>query len=205
MEGYKTPLIDVAGAAGKAVGTINVDAVQPTRNGWQIYVKMEKDCTVLLATGLDLAGKHISLESRTLSAPVLNVKITVKDLPLHEVSNEAVLEAVKQIAPVASPVKYSNIWIDGHCTHLRNCDRFFYVAVEEVDKFPRSLLVGDIKARILKPVVYARCSRCDQRGHQPSDPECLALVPPEVQALTEAFCGLQNPLSNLYVCSEGCT
>ena len=33
-EGYKTPLVDVAVAAGKAVSKANVDAVQPTHNGW---------------------------------------------------------------------------------------------------------------------------------------------------------------------------
>ncbi len=37
-EGYKTPLVDVAVAASKAVGEANVDAVQPTHNGWQIYI-----------------------------------------------------------------------------------------------------------------------------------------------------------------------
>ena len=42
-EGYCTPLIDVAVAAGKSVGEANVDTVQPTKNGWQIYMKIEVD------------------------------------------------------------------------------------------------------------------------------------------------------------------
>ncbi len=42
-EGYGTPLIDVAVVAGKSVGEANVDVVQPTKNGWQIYVKTEVD------------------------------------------------------------------------------------------------------------------------------------------------------------------
>ena len=63
FEGHHTPLIDVAVAVGKVVGDVNIDAVQPTQNGWQIYVKTEKDRAVLIATGLDVAGKHVSLES----------------------------------------------------------------------------------------------------------------------------------------------
>ena len=121
-EGYCTPLIDVVVAVGKAVGEANVDAVQPTKNGWQIYVKTEVDHTALLAAGLDLAGKHISLESHSFSTSSPTVKIVVKDLPLHEVTNEDVLEAVKQVAPVMLMIKYANIWIDGRHTHLRNGD-----------------------------------------------------------------------------------
>ncbi len=94
-EGYHTPLIDVAVAARKAVGETNVDAVQPTKNGWQICVKTEVDMAALLAAGQDLAGKHISLESQTFSTSSPIVKIVVKDLPLYEVTNEDVLEAVK--------------------------------------------------------------------------------------------------------------
>ncbi len=78
-EGYFTPLIDVAVAAGKSVGEANVDAIQPTKNGWQIYVKTEVDQATLLATGLDLAGKHISLESCSFSISSPMVKIVVKD------------------------------------------------------------------------------------------------------------------------------
>ena len=114
----------MAVAVGKVVGDINVDAIQPTRNGWQIYVKMEKDRAVLIATGLNIAGKHVLLESHTFPANN-NVKITIKDLPLNEVSNEEVLEGIKALTPVSFPVKYCNIWIDGHHTHLCNRDHFF--------------------------------------------------------------------------------
>ncbi len=37
-----------------------------------------------------------------------------------------------------------------------------------------------------------------------SSDDCLAQAPPKVQSLVEAFCGLRNPLSNLYMCLEGC-
>ena len=121
-EGYCTPLIDVAVAAGKSVGEANVDTVQPTKNGWQIYMKIEVDWTTLLATGLDLAGKLISLESHSFSISSPMVKIVVKDLSLHKVTNEDVLEAVKQVALVMLAIKYANIWIDGRQTYLRNGD-----------------------------------------------------------------------------------
>ncbi len=120
-------------------------------------------------------------------------------------TNEDVLEAVKQVAPIILTIKYTNIWIDGRHTYLRNGDQFFYVAEEEVTKFSKSLLIWDIKARVIKPVVYTRCSRCDQQGHRSSSPDCPALAPPEVQESTEAFRGTSHPLSNLHVCPEGCT
>ncbi len=113
----------------------------------------------------------------------------VKDLPLHEVTNEDVLEAVKQVAPIMSKIKYANIWIDGRHTHLRNGNWFFYVAEEEVTKFSKSLLICDIKARVIMPVVYSQCSRCDQQGHRAFSPDCPALAPPEVQESTKAFRG----------------
>ncbi len=92
-----------------------------------IYVKTDHDRATLFVTGLDLAGKHISLEARMTSISTPNVKITLKDLPLHEVTNEEVLTVVKQVASIASPVKYANIWIDGHHTHLRNGDSLLHL------------------------------------------------------------------------------
>ncbi len=72
-------------------------------------MKTEVDRATLLATGLDLAGKHISLESLSFSTSSPIVKIVVKDLPLHELTNKDVLEVVKQVAPVMSAIKYANI------------------------------------------------------------------------------------------------
>ena len=72
-------------------------------------------------------------------------------------------------------------------------------------KFSKSLLIWDIKARVIKPVVYTCCSRCDQQGHRSSSLDCPALAPPEVQESTEAFRDVSHPLSNLYMCLEGCT
>ena len=58
---------------------------------------------------------------------------------------------------------------------------------------------------VIKPVIYARCSRCGGQGHKASSEMCPALVPPELQASVKAFRGHQNPLSNLHICPEGCS
>ncbi len=119
VEGFKIPLIEVVAAVGKVVGDTNVDGVQPMRSGWQIYVKMDHDSTTLVSRGIQLAGKWISLQ-----APVCepgfstNAKIILKDLQMNEVSNEEILQTVKQKVDIKSKVWYSNIWIDGKRTHL---------------------------------------------------------------------------------------
>ena len=185
--GFKAPLIDVAIAIAKVVSDKNVDAVQLTRNGWQIYVKTEADRAVLMTSGMDLVGKHISVASLGDHVHSPNVKITIKDLPLHEVSNEEVLAVLKTITNIASPVKYSNIWLDSHQTHLRNGDRFVYIPEASVKDLPSNLFIREFKARVHKPVAYARCSRCQETGHHVSSNDCPALAPPEVHDSTEAF------------------
>ncbi len=205
FEGFRTPLIDIAVAVGHAVGDMNVDAVQPTWNGWQIYVKTETDRTVLIASGLDVVGKHISLESQPFTVSTPNVKIIIKDLPLHEIGNDQALSTIKEICPIASEIKYSNIWVDGCKTHLHNGDRFFYVAEEHVGKFESHLIIRDFHARVIKLVLYSRCSRCQQVGHKVAADWCPAKAPPEVQQSTKAFQGSSNPLSNLFICPEGCS
>ncbi len=73
--------------------------------------------------------------------------------PLNEVSNEEVLDIFKTLAPVSSPVRYSNIWMDRCHTHLCNRDRFLYVPEEHVASLPTTMMVQNMKARIFKPVV----------------------------------------------------
>ncbi len=128
----------------------------------------------------------------------------IKDLPLNEVSNKEVLDVFKMLAPVASPVKYNNIWLDGHCMHLCNGDQFLYIPKEHIASLPMTMMVQDMKVRIFKPVIYSRCSRCHETGHHASSNDCPAQAPPEVQSSVEAFQGSRNPLSNLYMCPEGC-
>ncbi len=141
-EGYKIPLIQVTAAVGDMVGKQNVDVVQPMKSGWQIYVRTEADRLKLLSTRIELAGKSIDLQ-----APVRdpnftpNVKIILKDLPLNEVTNDWVLLTLKNLegVEVQSPVRYSNIFVDGCRTHLQNGDRFVYVTESSVAKIPTLL------------------------------------------------------------------
>ena len=90
------------------------------------------------------------------------MKLVLKDLPLHEISNDQVLAALKrnEDIDVQSQVWYSNIYIDGHRTHLRNRDRFIYVIQESSSRLGKSVLIDGYQARVIKPVVLSRCSRC---------------------------------------------
>ena len=117
-EGHHIPSATVAIAVTKAIASEKVDTVQATKNGWQIYVRSEQDCVELQAVGIQLAGKHIPLNVAQGQGLHSTVKLVLKDLPLHEVSNEHVLEAVKQYAEVVSEVRYSNIWVNGQHMHL---------------------------------------------------------------------------------------
>ncbi len=173
FKGFRTPLIDIAATVGQVVGDENVDAIQPTRNGWQIYVRTDLDHVNLIASGMDVAGKHLSLELHPFTVTTPNVKIILKDLPLHEVGNNVILISVKTICPIASEVKYSNIWVDGRRTHLHNGDCFFYVVEDHVSKFDAHLQIHDYRARVIKPILYSKCSRCQQVGHKASADWCL--------------------------------
>ncbi len=132
------------------------------------------------------------------------MKITIRDLPLHEVANDEVLQALKEFTDVASPVKHCNIWIDGRQTYLWNSDRFVYILEGNVKDLPPSFSIREMKAWIFKPVAYAKCSCYHHPGHRASSQDCLALAPQEVQDSTVAFKGSNNPLSNLHMCPEGC-
>ena len=74
------------------------------------------------------------------------MKITLKDLLLHSVSNEQVLEALKEVCPVQSEVHYSNVWHDGKPTTIRNGNRFAYVAAQDVGKVSTTLKVSGVMA-----------------------------------------------------------
>ncbi len=128
----------------------------------------------------------------------------MKDLPLHEVSNEDVLTAIKRHVQVLSDVKYSNVFVDGKRTHLHNGDRFVYIASDQLDKVPQTFSCRIFVARVIKPVKFQTCHRCGQVGHKASCADCPGLAPPDVQASIQSFKGGHNELSNLHVCSESC-
>ena len=65
-----------------------VDAIQPMKSGWWIYVQTNADHERLVMQGLTVAGKHIPLRSEFHTTRKRTVKIMIRDLPLHAVDNE---------------------------------------------------------------------------------------------------------------------
>ncbi len=166
-------------------------------------MKTEADRATLMVTGINLAGKHVSLNTARCENSD-TVKIIIKDLPLHEVSNQEVLVAVKEAFEVLSEVKYSNVFVDGKKTHLRNGDCFLYISTDQLDKVQASMMVRAFPARLIKPVKFQTCHQCGQVGHRAASDECLGLTPPDVCQSIQPFHGGQCKLSNLHVCLEGC-
>ncbi len=109
------------------------------------------------------------------------MKVTLKDLPLHSVGNEEVLESVCDSCTVTSMVNYSNLWFEGKMTNIRNSDRFFYADVKDVSKLPTTIQVGAHLARVFKPVSMSTCKQCSNEGHRPSDPACPARSTEDIQ------------------------
>ena len=93
------------------------------------------------------------------------MKITLKDLPLHTVDNEEVLDAIKTVASVLSPVNYSNVWFNGKMTNICNGDRFVYIEAKDVTQFPNKLQVGEHVAQVFKPPEKDVCKHCNAEGH----------------------------------------
>ncbi len=129
----------------------SVDAVQPMRTGWCIYVHTQADRNRLVERGLMVAGKFVTLCSEYHSNFKESVKITLKDLPLHAVDNELVLEAVRPLATVLSPVNYLNVWYNRKMTNICNGNHFVYIEAKDVNTFPSSLQIGEYVARVFKP------------------------------------------------------
>ena len=150
------------------MGTDNVlDAVQPMCTGWYIYMKTEADHETLVKKGITVAGKHIMLSSDMHTGQRQMVKITIKDLPLHSVSNQDVLDVVKAFCPPQSDVKYSNIWFNSKVISIHNGDHFLYMVQSDLSKLPEALEVGSAKAWVFKPMALTKCKRCNGEGQMP--------------------------------------
>ena len=102
-------LFQVASSVTQAIGGGTLDTVQPIHLGWYIYMHSTADCEILIQRGLVVAGQYVTLRLEVTPKQYDTAKVMLKDLPLHSVSNEEVLEAVKQLCPIQSEVKYSNI------------------------------------------------------------------------------------------------
>ncbi len=187
-EGQHISLVQIATAFIQAVGQENkLDAVQPMKAGWYIYMHTLKDRATLVEKGITLAGRYILLQSETCPESQRSVKVTLKDLPLHSVENVDVLAEMKNHCSVTSAVQYSNIWYNGKATNIRNGDRYIYVDDDDVAKIPDQLHVGTYLARVFKPVGLSRCKRCGNEGHQLSDPNCPARADESMMDSVDTF------------------
>ena len=115
------------------------------------------------------------------------MKLTLRDLPLHSVSNEDVLEALKAVCEVQSEVQYANVWFEGWLTNIRNGDSFVYVHLNDLSKFEEFFSFGEHRARVFKPKMHLTCKCCGKDGHHASDLACPAYVPTEMSGTVEAF------------------
>ncbi len=99
------PLFQIASSVAEAVGGgSGLDAVQLMCAGWYIYMCTQSDQDQLIQRGIVVAGKLITLCSEVSPHQHDAVKIMLKDSPLHSVSNEQVLEAIKEVCLVQSEV-----------------------------------------------------------------------------------------------------
>ncbi len=113
-EGQKLPLVQVATSIIQAMGThVKLDAIQLMRTGWNIYMHTLLDHTQLIEKGIHLTGKFVLLCSESQAGAQWSVKVMIKDLPLHSVGNEDMLEEVKKVCKVTSIVHYANLWYNG--------------------------------------------------------------------------------------------
>ena len=98
-------LIQVAASVAQAMHDNSVlDAIQPMRAGWCIYMRSIADRAKLVAQGITVAGRHIQLQSDVRHDKQRSVKVTLHDLPLHSVDNTYVLDALREVCHVTSPV-----------------------------------------------------------------------------------------------------
>lgn len=206
IEGECISLMQIATAVLQVMGDQSVlDAVQPMKQGWYIYMQTLADHATLVERGLTVAGKFVPLRSELRHDAIHLVKVTLKDLPLHSIGNEEVLEAMKEVCSVTFAVNYSNLWFDGKITNIQNGDCFLYVDVKDVPKLPSTLQVGTSKqARVFKPVGMLTCKHCGNVGHRLVDDACPAKAMEDIQQSIETFQGGRCKLSNLHQCPHGC-
>ena len=196
-------LIQVATAVAQSVGNDTaVDAVQPMRIGWWIYLRTHADHAHLVVQGITLAGKYIPLRSEFCSSQWKTVKIIIYDFSLHEVDNDQVLEVMNILCTVHSEVLYGTVWHEGQPTSIRNGDWFMYVSEDVVPSLPDSVEIAGICGRVIKPAAMRWCHHCGEIGHKATDPSCPARAPEGLQGNLEIVHGGKNPLSNLHNCEE---
>ncbi len=196
--------MQIATAVLKAVANSTaLDAIQPMKQGWYVYMKTNADHECLVQKGVTIAGRFITLQSDYRPEVRQSVKIMIKDLPLNSIGNEAVLEHMRDLCEVTSTVNYSNLWFEGKATSIHNGDHYLYIAKQDVSRLPNVVEIGGCKAHVFKPVSRSQYKRCGNEGYCASDPNCPAQATEEVQDMVEAFRGVSvNYLISLHVCTS---
>ncbi len=114
--------------------------------GWHIYMRTLAKRAKLVERGLHVAGHFVLLWSEVYLGALQLVKVTLKDLPLHCVDNEDVLDSLQKVCKVNSTVKYSNLWYNSKAMNIRNGDRYVYVNSLQVGKLLEVIHMGDYPA-----------------------------------------------------------
>ncbi len=144
VEGARISLIQIAQSVIQAMrDDLVLDAVQPMKMGWYIYMCTVSDRMKLVAMGITVAGRYIQLRSEFHPEAKKSLKVTLHDLPLHSVGNEEVLHALNDICCITSTVNYANVWLNGKLTSIWNGDRFTYVDMQPLTKLPDTLPVSE--------------------------------------------------------------
>ncbi len=143
-EGERISLVQIATSVIQAMHSdSSLDAVQPMKLGWHIYMRMLANRAKLVERGLHVTGWFVLLWSEVCSAALQSVKVILKDLPLHCMDDKDVLDSLQKVCKVNSTVKYSNLWYNSKATNIRNGDRYVYVNSLQVGKLPEVIYVGD--------------------------------------------------------------
>ncbi len=155
-EGERILLVQIAMAIIQAMHSDStLDAVQPMKMGWHIYMRTLANRAKLVERGLHIAGCYMLLWSEVHLGALQLMKVTLKDLPLHCVDNEDVLDSLCKVCKVNSTVKYSNLWYNGKAINIRNGDRYVCVYSLQISKLLEVIHVGDYPAQVFKPVAMS--------------------------------------------------
>ncbi len=178
-----------------------LDAVQPMRARWYIYMKTTVDHATLVSKGITVAGRYIQLQSEVRQDRVHLVKVTLRDLPLHSVDNETVLETLGEVCQITSPVRYSNVWYQGRLTNIQNGDRYVYMEAGDASKLPDTLHIGEFVSCVVKPLQLSAYKHCGGVGHHAFDKSCPVREPDDTVDMVEMFRGHE---ASCPICTSAC-
>ena len=193
----------------RMISPAKLEGVQQIGGLWRIYIKdkatkLELFCrkTVLID------GKHVPLydQNPTLyhhntvgmqHLPVLNDKLTIRNLPLSVSNTEVKQFLVNNNIQLRSDVKYGYIRDqEGLLTSFKSGDRFVYTAPFD-PPLPRKQVICDIPCLVLHHGKDEACKACGISGHNVGDIICKA-KPCESAVV---FKGYEHPLSNSFPCT----